>query len=121
MSRDQRLWLYLYFYKPYSKQTLQEGKPACTDLSLKLMMRSQQLGCLTNVNDLIFFYINPIKTKFSRMAEQHILTLLCRNDHYITTTRSIDQTVWFISISIKPIKTQKAQEAGPEYIDLTYH
>ena len=105
-----------HFYESYKNHSSQEARPACTDLNLLVMMKSPQVGHMTNVYDFISTATNLITTKLGKIVDQHTLILPCRYDD-ITTTRSRNQSAWFISISIKPETTKLHWK--PHQYDLT--
>lgn len=49
-SRDKHLWLYFHFYQTYNNPTYWDGKPACTKLTLQLMITSSQIDDVTNIH-----------------------------------------------------------------------
>ena len=65
------------------------------------------------VYDFISTIITPITTKLGKRVDQYTLILPCRYDNN-TTTRSRDQSIWFMFISIKP-KTTKLHWKPDQY------
>lgn len=85
-SRDQYLWLNVYFYKLYNNQISQEAKPTCTDFTLQVMMTLLQLSHVTNVFNVwfYFYFYKPYKNQtspevilaFTNFTLQIMMTLL---------------------------------------------
>ena len=67
------LWFYLHFYKLYNSQTWQDGRPAFSELTLQVIMRSSQLGHTSNVHGcFISTLINPRTTKLRKRVDHHL-------------------------------------------------
>lgn len=49
-------WLYLPFYEHHGKQTLQDGRPAC---SMQVTMMPTHLGHMANINGFISTFVSP--------------------------------------------------------------
>lgn len=100
-SRDQRLWLYLHFYKTGNIQMSQQKRPASADLTLQVMMTLLQPSWVISVFAFIPTSISSITTKLGRMTD--LLNLPCRRwrVHHKKVTR-----LTFIPTSLNPITTK---------------
>ena len=72
--RDEGLWFYLRFYKPYDNQTGQDGRPVSSDFILQVLLVSLLLGHVTNLYGFTSTSMRPIATQLDKI-NQYTVTL----------------------------------------------
>ena len=101
-----------------NNQTWNNGGPACTDITLQMMITSLKLDHVVNVHGFLSTFISPIKTKFGMMVDQHAFFLPSMYDN-INTTRSRDQRLQLYLHFYKTGNIQMSQQERPASADLT--
>lgn len=66
--RDECLLLYLHFLKPYNNQIWSDGKPVCSDFTLKMMLTLPQLDDVTNIYGFLFPSTRPLTNKLGMVV-----------------------------------------------------
>ena len=61
----------------YCNQTWQDGRLTCTDLTVRVMIASSQVGHVTNINGVIPTFARPMIVKLDRVIDQYDLTPPC--------------------------------------------
>ena len=78
-------WLHLQFLMGSLNQTWQDVRPACIDLTFKVMIRSSQIDHAIKINAFISAATRPMTSKYGRVIDQHALTLPCRSFGFLLT------------------------------------
>ena len=71
----------------YYSQTLQDGRPYCTGLTLQVILTPPPLDNATNGYGFIFTSASLITTKLGKIIDHYALA----DDNYVITSRSSDK------------------------------
>lgn len=77
-SRRKPIWFCLHFHKPNIKQIYQDGRQACTDPTMQLLMLLPPQGLVISIFGFVSSSISTQTNRLGRIVDQHALALASR-------------------------------------------